>query len=126
MNSSKKYPWNAVSSQNFWDAGSDDSGGGVFTQRISLKDRLANPSGMRFDQLLRDCSMGVAMVMQEIEAGNGLTEETGGFRLLMEIVQLARAEKPYHAELARLKSAAETDPALQTLVNQLIKNLEEK
>lgn len=64
--SNSKYPWNEISERAFWDVDSQCEA----TSARSLKDRLANPKRERYEDVLRDCAQGLAMVMNEIEKTN--------------------------------------------------------
>lgn len=49
--------------------------------------------------------------------------EEAGFELVMELVRLARSDKPYRNELEELKSYVAKYPKVQLMVNQLAANL---
>lgn len=49
--------------------------------------------------------------------------EDGAFELLMLVVQLAKAEKPYKIELGWLTAVLPKYPKVQALTNQLVNNL---
>lgn len=49
--------------------------------------------------------------------------EAEGIELVMDIVRLARSEKPYKKEVELLKHYTEKYPKVQSLVNQLVENL---
>lgn len=49
--------------------------------------------------------------------------EAEGLELVMDVVRLARAEKPYAKEIELLKHYTAKYPKVQSLVNQLVANL---
>jgi hypothetical protein len=61
-------PWNEkIEQRAFWDTEANGGKGADFLKVQSLKDALKNPNGMKFEDLLRTVSDGLAMVMDVID-----------------------------------------------------------
>lgn len=64
--SDEQFPWNKESEERaFWDSNVHQQ---VMIQAGSLKQRLENPGGYKFEDLLRDLCTGTAQVMTQLEA----------------------------------------------------------